>query len=53
LNHQKEGSTEARKLLVVRREVFSTAVQAAMVLLPVYSASTLQEVVLAAVAEVI
>jgi hypothetical protein len=52
LNQQAGRSTEARKLLVVRKEVFFTVVQAAMVLLPVYSTSILQEVVLAAAAEV-
>jgi hypothetical protein len=52
VNQQPEGSAEARKLLVVRPDIFFTAVQAALVLLPAYFTSTLQEVVVAAVAEV-
>jgi hypothetical protein len=52
LNQEAGRSTEARKLLVVRKEVFFIVVQAAMVILPVDSTTILQEVVLAPAAEV-
>jgi hypothetical protein len=51
VNQSAEGSTtEARKLLRARSQVFFIAVQVAAAPLPVCSSSTLQEVVVAAAA---